>query len=187
MHGHDRRERAIEVVGIVLWLGLDRGRNFPVGRLRHSRFPRSRRRQANLQSRPPLARVHAAPGGLVKGIHFQFAIPAPGGRPEKSSAPRWRSTPPAARPWNCWRTLGPATLPARNLSCRWSRKRPDRFKASICPTKELPDETAAVRSVQEGMVQLGGFEPPTSGSTDRRSNHLSYSCKVLRAQRAPGT
>jgi hypothetical protein len=26
------------------------------------------------------------------------------------------------------------------------------------------------------MVQLGGFEPPTSGSTDRRSNHLSYSC-----------
>src|SRR4029078_9083102 len=26
------------------------------------------------------------------------------------------------------------------------------------------------------VVQLGGFEPPTSGSTDRRSNHLSYSC-----------
>src|ERR1043166_4627323 len=26
------------------------------------------------------------------------------------------------------------------------------------------------------LVQLGGFEPPTSGSTDRRSNHLSYSC-----------
>src|SRR3954464_2027814 len=30
-----------------------------------------------------------------------------------------------------------------------------------------------------GMVQLGGFEPPTSGSTDRRSNHLSYSCTAL--------
>src|SRR5438876_12439878 len=29
------------------------------------------------------------------------------------------------------------------------------------------------------MVQLGGFEPPTSGSTDRRSNHLSYSCTEL--------
>ena len=27
-----------------------------------------------------------------------------------------------------------------------------------------------------GMVQLGGFEPPTSGSTNRRSNQLSYSC-----------
>ena len=27
-----------------------------------------------------------------------------------------------------------------------------------------------------GMVQLGGLEPPTSGSTDRRSNQLSYSC-----------
>jgi hypothetical protein len=26
------------------------------------------------------------------------------------------------------------------------------------------------------MVQLGGLEPPTSCSTDRRSNQLSYSC-----------
>lgn len=26
------------------------------------------------------------------------------------------------------------------------------------------------------LVQLGGFEPPTSGSTIRRSNQLSYSC-----------
>jgi hypothetical protein len=26
------------------------------------------------------------------------------------------------------------------------------------------------------VVQLGGFEPPTSGSTIRRSNQLSYSC-----------
>ena len=28
----------------------------------------------------------------------------------------------------------------------------------------------------DGLVQLGGFEPPTSGSTIRRSNQLSYSC-----------
>ena len=28
------------------------------------------------------------------------------------------------------------------------------------------------------VVQLGGFEPPTSGSTDRRSNQLSYSCTM---------
>jgi hypothetical protein len=27
-----------------------------------------------------------------------------------------------------------------------------------------------------GLVQLGGFEPPTSGSTIRRSNQLSYNC-----------
>ena len=26
------------------------------------------------------------------------------------------------------------------------------------------------------LVQLGGFEPPTSGSTIRRSNQLSYNC-----------
>ncbi len=28
------------------------------------------------------------------------------------------------------------------------------------------------------LVQLGGFEPPTSGSTIRRSNQLSYSCTL---------
>jgi hypothetical protein len=28
----------------------------------------------------------------------------------------------------------------------------------------------------KGMVQLGGVEPPTSGSTIRRSSQLSYSC-----------
>lgn len=26
------------------------------------------------------------------------------------------------------------------------------------------------------LVQLGGLEPPTSCSTDRRSNQLSYNC-----------
>src|SRR6202012_266043 len=29
---------------------------------------------------------------------------------------------------------------------------------------------------QVGLVQLGGLEPPTSCSTDRRSNQLSYNC-----------
>src|SRR5215207_4642488 len=31
-----------------------------------------------------------------------------------------------------------------------------------------------------GVVQEGGLEPPTSGSTDQRSNQLSYSCTLSR-------
>src|SRR3954471_8379591 len=39
------------------------------------------------------------------------------------------------------------------------------------------------------VVQLGGLEPPTSGSTIRRSNQLSYSCTRLawQAGRTLGT
>src|ERR1700712_4437681 len=32
-----------------------------------------------------------------------------------------------------------------------------------------------------GVVQLGGLEPPTSCSTDRRSNQLSYNCILCEA------
>ena len=35
------------------------------------------------------------------------------------------------------------------------------------------------------LVQLGGLEPPTSCSTDRRSNQLSYNC-ILRSRRKRG-
>ena len=34
------------------------------------------------------------------------------------------------------------------------------------------------------LVQLAGFEPATSGSTIRRSNHLSYSCTRPACERA---
>src|SRR5882757_420183 len=34
-----------------------------------------------------------------------------------------------------------------------------------------------------GLVQLGGLEPPTSCSTDRRSNQLSYNCIARRPQK----
>jgi hypothetical protein len=40
--------------------------------------------------------------------------------------------------------------------------------------KAVADLLAA--AMRREMVQLGGLEPPTSGSTDQRSNHLSYSC-----------
>ena len=33
------------------------------------------------------------------------------------------------------------------------------------------------------MVQLGGLEPPTSCSTDRRSNQLSYNCILARPEK----
>src|SRR5882724_9830465 len=33
------------------------------------------------------------------------------------------------------------------------------------------------------LVQLGGLEPPTSCSTDRRSNQLSYNCILCRRQK----
>src|SRR5215471_6901335 len=43
---------------------------------------------------------------------------------------------------------------------------------------------AAARE-QMMLVQLGGLEPPTSCSTDRRSNQLSYNCILSRARKAP--
>jgi hypothetical protein len=36
------------------------------------------------------------------------------------------------------------------------------------------------------MVQLGGLEPPTSCSTDRRSNQLSYNCILREAPEKGG-
>jgi hypothetical protein len=36
------------------------------------------------------------------------------------------------------------------------------------------------------LVQLGGLEPPTSCSTDRRSNQLSYNCILPPAPKRGG-
>jgi hypothetical protein len=33
------------------------------------------------------------------------------------------------------------------------------------------------------LVQLGGLEPPTSWSTAKRSNQLSYSCTIIESGR----
>src|SRR4051812_37873893 len=37
------------------------------------------------------------------------------------------------------------------------------------------------------LVQLGGLEPPTSCSTDRRSNQLSYNCILARPKKGGRT
>src|SRR5437868_11353517 len=37
-------------------------------------------------------------------------------------------------------------------------------------------EIRAIGGATNEVVQQGGLEPPTSGSTDRRSNQLSYCC-----------
>src|SRR5262249_14192045 len=46
-----------------------------------------------------------------------------------------------------------------------------------------------VRGNSTMLVQLGGLEPPTSCSTDRRSNQLSYNCILAKraTQRARRT
>ena len=40
----------------------------------------------------------------------------------------------------------------------------------------ISDRSTSWMADVEALVQLGGLEPPTSCSTDRRSNQLSYNC-----------
>ena len=59
------------------------------------------------------------------------------------------------------------------------------FRVSLYPDqKGFTRASAALLAARDcrlefagfGVVQLGGLEPPTFGSTIRRSNQLSYSC-----------
>jgi hypothetical protein len=56
-----------------------------------------------------------------------------------------------------------------------------RFTRSFTPSVKLVSETSAKSLIL--LVQLGGLEPPTSCSTDRRSNQLSYNCILGRPQK----
>jgi hypothetical protein len=47
--------------------------------------------------------------------------------------------------------------------------------------KQISEEGDASRMK---LVQLGGLEPPTSCSTDRRSNQLSYNCIPIAPQKS---
>jgi hypothetical protein len=53
------------------------------------------------------------------------------------------------------------------------------------PTTDTPISEDKGRSCLIELVQLGGLEPPTSCSTDRRSNQLSYNC-ILRKRAQKG-
>jgi hypothetical protein len=44
-------------------------------------------------------------------------------------------------------------------------------------------DTALMTGRDNRLVQLGGLEPPTSCSTDRRSNQLSYNCILCRPKK----
>jgi hypothetical protein len=58
------------------------------------------------------------------------------------------------------------------------------------PRKGLRDEANVERllglAAECWVVQLGGLEPPTSCSTDRRSNQLSYNCILAATQKKGG-
>src|SRR5438445_3824658 len=45
------------------------------------------------------------------------------------------------------------------------------------------EQLAANTKYLKSLVQLGGLEPPTSCSTDRRSNQLSYNCILERPRK----
>ena len=76
----------------------------------------------------------------------------------------------------------------RDTSCSWrTEKHEERSKVS----RETFFNVSRSRAVHGAdcekcpvlLVQLGGLEPPTSCSTDRRSNQLSYNCILYRPQK----
>ncbi len=68
------------------------------------------------------------------------------------------------------RTKQPALLPFAALHVSSARRYVRSINTLLKPQKFF------------GVVQLGGLEPPTSCSTDRRSNQLSYNCILCRPQ-----
>src|SRR5262245_17369582 len=78
------------------------------------------------------------------------------------------------------RRAGPAPI-HRGMSRRHHATMAVTAGASTKPTTTKtpagPSPAFFVSAIRERkMVQAGGLEPPTSGSTDQRSNQLSYAC-----------
>src|SRR5213076_1565520 len=69
---------------------------------------------------------------------------------------------------------------AAKKSASWASRTPQIARIAICLLPQLTSDP----KIGDGevvkrlilLVQLGGLEPPTSCSTDRRSNQLSYNC-----------
>jgi hypothetical protein len=80
-------------------------------------------------------------------------------------------------------------LPSANLrlarkSIEWERKmRLPRRRKSV---RLISSILGTMQGDSTVMVQLGGLEPPTSCSTDRRSNQLSYNCILARGPAGRG-
>jgi hypothetical protein len=70
----------------------------------------------------------------------------------------------------------------RPSNSRSNRKSP--ICAALNQPGLLPRRSELLQSREIfGVVQLGGLEPPTSCSTDRRSNQLSYNCILCRPRK----
>jgi hypothetical protein len=91
----------------------------------------------------------------------------------------WRADPAKSLPYSAFRESRP--IRAQLAECSGKAERRRRFeKARRHPLPaDLPKQGLQLRvraKLLMMLVQLGGLEPPTSCSTDRRSNQLSYNC-----------
>src|SRR6185369_9243899 len=75
-----------------------------------------------------------------------------------------------------------ASLPAARSPDLSAQQQQRPLQLALARQRTLKQKTPAhyagvlfSRHVEE-VVQAGGLEPPTSGSTDQRSNQLSYAC-----------
>ena len=129
--------------------------------------------------------------------------------PPRSARPSARTRRPTRRRWSAFWARRRRSGAWRRW---WRRRKPHSRRSAVRPMCSRPQPALSRPAAHKGnrtplgrgqcggplgrttvpwplMVQLGGLEPPTSGSTDRRSNQLSYSCtryrRAVRDRRHP--